>query len=140
VVYLQPFYLQSTGQALPEFQRIVVASPREVVWSRTLGDGLRLLLAAEEGGGETPPPGPGESPGPSPEPTSPATEPPSGSPGPVATPPSGDVEALIEYANLHYELAQAALRDGDLATYGEEIELVGAALQELEALGASPAP
>jgi uncharacterized membrane protein (UPF0182 family) len=140
VVYLQPFYLQSTGQALPEFQRIVVASPREVVWSRTLGDGLRLLLAAEEGGGETPPPGPGESPGPSPEPTSPATEPPPGSPGPVATPPSGDVEALIEYANLHYELAQAALRDGDLATYGEEIELVGAALQELEALGASPAP
>ena len=65
VVYLQPFYLQSTGTALPEFQRIVVASPREVVWSRTLGDGLRLLLAAEEGGGETPPPGPGESPGPS---------------------------------------------------------------------------
>ena len=75
-----------------------------------------------------------------PEPTTPETEPPSGSPGPVATPPSGDVEALIEYANLHYELAQAALRDGDLATYGEEIELVGAALQELDALGASPAP
>ena len=83
VVYLQPFYLQSTGTALPEFQRIVVASPREVVWSRTLGDGLRLLLAAEEGGGETPPPGPGESPGPSPEPTTPETEPPSGSPGPA---------------------------------------------------------
>ena len=139
VVYLQPFYLQSTGTALPEFQRIVVASPREVVWSRTLGDGLRLLLAAEAGGA-TPSPGPGESPGPTPEPTPAATEPPSGSPGPAATPPSGDVEALIEYANLHYELAQAALRDGDLATYGEEIELVGTALQQLEALGASPAP
>ena len=69
----------------------------------------------------------------------PETEPPSGSPGPAPTLPS-DVEALIEYANLHYELAQAALRDGDFATYGEEIELVGAALQELEALGASPAP
>ena len=140
VVYLQPFYLQSTGTALPEFQRIVVASPREVVWSRTLGDGLRLLLAAEGGGGETPPPGPGESPGPTPEPTPVQSEPPSGSPGPAATPPSGDVQALIEYANLHYELAQAALRAGDLATYGEEIELVGTALQQLEALGASPAP
>jgi len=110
-----------------------------VVWSRTLGDGLRLLLAAEGGGGETPP-GPGESPGPTPEPSPAQTEPPSGSPGPAATPPSGDVQALIEYANLHYELAQAALRSGDLATYGEEIELVGNALQELEALGASPAP
>jgi uncharacterized membrane protein (UPF0182 family) len=139
VVYLQPFYLQSTGTALPEFQRIVVASPREVVWSRTLGDGLRLLLAAEAGGA-TPSPGPSESPGTTPEPSPTATEPPSGSPGPAATPPSGDVEALIEYANLHYELAQAALRDGDLATYGAEIELVGTALQQLEALGASPAP
>ena len=92
------------------------------------------------GGAETPPPGPGESPGPTPEPTPAQSEPPSGSPGPAATPPSGDVQALIEYANLHYELAQAALRAGDLATYGEEIELVGTALQQLEALGASPAP
>ena len=117
----------------------MVASPREVVWSRTLGDGLRLLLAAEQGGARrrhrarvSRPvrvqtrrrPRPSRRPGPR--------------PGCDAL--SGDVEALIEYANLHYELAQAALRDGDLATYGEEIEPVGAALQELDALGASPAP
>ena len=138
IVYLQPFYLQSTAAALPEFQRIVVASPREVVWSRTLGDGLRLLLAAEAGG-ETPPPGPGESPGPSPGPSGSPTEPPAGSPGPGPTLPD-TVNELIDYANLHYELAQQALREGDLATYGEEIELVGAALQELDRLGASPAP
>ena len=134
IVYLQPFYLQSTGQALPEFQRIVVASPREVVWSRTLGDGLRLLLAAEAG---QPSPGPGESPGPEPTP-SPTAEP-GGSPGPGPALP-GTVDELIDFANLHYELAQQALRDGDLATYGEEIELVGAALEELDRLGASPAP
>jgi uncharacterized membrane protein (UPF0182 family) len=135
IVYLQPFYLQSTGQALPEFQRIVVASPREVVWSRTLGDGLRLLLAAEAGAPSSP--GPGESPGPGPTP-SPTPEP-GGSPGAGPVLPD-TVDELIDFANLHYELAQAALRDGDLATYGEEIELVGAALEELDRLGASPAP
>jgi uncharacterized membrane protein (UPF0182 family) len=134
VVYLQPFYLQSRGQALPEFQRIVVASPREVVWSRTLGDGLRLLLAAEAG---QPSPAPGESPGLEPTP-SPTAEP-GGSPGPGPALPD-TVGELIDFANLHYELAQQALRDGDLATYGEEIELVGAALEELDRLGASPAP
>jgi uncharacterized membrane protein (UPF0182 family) len=138
IVYLQPFYLQSTAAALPEFQRIVVASPREVVWSRTLGDGLRLLLAAEQGG-ETPAPGPGESPGPSPGPSPTPTETPGGSPGAGPELP-GTVDELIDFANLHYELAQAALRAGDLATYGEEIELVGAALEELDRLGASPAP
>jgi uncharacterized membrane protein (UPF0182 family) len=135
VVYLQPFYLQSTGQALPEFQRIVVASPREVVWARTLGDGLRLLLAAEAG---TPaPPGPGESPGPEPTP-SPTAEP-GGSP-PVGPALPDTVDELIDFANVHYELAQRALRAGDLATYEEEIDLVGAALEELDRLGASPAP
>jgi uncharacterized membrane protein (UPF0182 family) len=135
VVYLQPFYLQSTGQALPEFQRIVVASPREVVWSRTLGDGLRLLLAAEAG--VAPSPGPGASPGPEPTP-SPTAEPGGSPPAGPALPDT--VDGLIDFANLHYELAQQALRDGDLATYGEEIELVGAALEELDRLGASPAP
>ena len=33
LIYLQPVYLQSTGSAFPEFTRIVVASPRQVVWA-----------------------------------------------------------------------------------------------------------
>jgi uncharacterized membrane protein (UPF0182 family) len=140
IIYLQPFYLQSTGTALPEFQRIVVASPREVVWARTLGEGLRLLLEAEaEGGpGPSPTPDPGQSPEPTPDAT--PTPVPSGEPGPGPTPPAGDLQALIDYANLHFELAQQALRDGDFATYGEEMELVEAALRELDELTSSPAP
>ena len=74
LIYLQPVYLQSTGSAFPEFQRIVVASPRQVVWAETLGEALRLLLAAEAGAppgpvadarrpGPTPTPGPGATPG-----------------------------------------------------------------------------
>jgi hypothetical protein len=61
------------------------------------------------------------------------------------------VPGLIEYANAHFELAQAALREGDFARYGAEIALVEAALQRLEVLApglsspsagasASPAP
>ena len=123
LIYLQPVYLQSTGSAFPEFTRIVVASPRQVVWAASLGDALRLLLAAEAGA----PPGPAPTPTPGPSPT----------PGPGATPGTAlpaDVPGLIEYANTHFELAQNALRDGDFARYGTEIGLVQAALQRLQVL------
>ena len=153
LIYLQPVYLQSTGSAFPAFTRIVVASPREVVWASTLSDALKLLLAAEASG-QPPGPSPLPTPGPSPG----ASAGPSSSPGPVATPgPTpgvglpNDVAGLIEYANRHFELAQAALRNNDFATYGSEMALVQSALQRLQVLApglatpgagasASPAP
>jgi uncharacterized membrane protein (UPF0182 family) len=134
LIYLQPVYLQSTGSAFPEFRRIVVASPRQVVWSDTLGESLRLLLAAEGGAAPGPSPTPGASPTPEPSAT------PAPTPG-VGLP--ADVPGLIEYANAHFELAQDALRDGDFARYGTEIELVEAALQQLQILApelGSPVP
>jgi uncharacterized membrane protein (UPF0182 family) len=138
LVYLQPVYLQSTGSAFPEFKRIVVASPRQVVWSDTLAGALNLLIAAEGGAAPGPTPSPTPTPGPS------ASPGPGGSPTP--TPSTGlpsDVPGLIAYANSHFELAQAALRDGDFARYGTEISLVQAALQRLQVLApglASPVP
>ena len=83
LIYLQPVYLQSQQSAFPEFQRIIVASPREVVWGETLAEALDLLLAAEGSA-----PGPTEPPAPTPTP----------SPGPTATPgptPSGGVERSV---------------------------------------------
>ena len=145
LIYLQPVYLQSTGSAFPEFQRIVVASPREVVWAPTLGEALRLLLEAEAGAAPSPSPSPSPSPGTSPTPT-PAPSPtagPTGDPGPGGTPPAGDLQGLIEYANTHFELAQQALRDGDFARYGAEMELVEDALRQLDELAGgagSPPP
>ena len=150
LIYLQPVYLQSTGSAFPEFKRIVVASPRQVVWSDSLGDALRLLLAAEAGSSPNPTPTPSPGPGATPTPTPVATP----TPGPGASPnvalPS-DIPNLIDYANLHFAFAQNALRDGDFARYGVEIALVEQALQRLEVLApgvtvpspgasASPAP
>jgi hypothetical protein len=134
LIYLQPVYLQSTGSAFPEFRRIVVASPREVVWAETLGEALELLLDAEGGPTTSPTPSPGASPTPEPSAT------PAPTPG-VELP--ADVPGLIAYANAHFEIAQAALRDGDFARYGTEIALVEAALQRLEELApglASPIP
>jgi hypothetical protein len=142
LLYLQPVYLQSTGSAFPEFRRIVVASPRKVVWGETLSDALRLLLAAEGSPTPSPTPGPSGGPGPSATPT------PSGGPGPSATPGipdvlPDDVQGLIAYANQHFDTAQAALRAGDFATYGAEIAKVQAALRKLDALApglGQPAP
>jgi hypothetical protein len=133
LVYLQPIYLRSTSAKFPAFQKIIVASPTTVVWGDTLRQALNQLLAEQPGG---PGPGPSPSPGATPTPS------PTGTPGPGPTPPSGDVAALVDYANLHFELAQQALRDGDFARYGEEIELVEEALSQLEELvgGAAPAP
>jgi uncharacterized membrane protein (UPF0182 family) len=144
IIYLQPVYLQSTGVSFPEFQRIVVASPRNVVWAPTLGTAVDLLLQAEaNNGGPTPSPTPGPSPSPGASPT-PAPTPSSGPSEPL--PP--DVAGLIAYANDHFDRAQAALRAGDFATYGDEIARVKAALDRLDELapglglspGASPSP
>src|SRR4051794_2453543 len=145
LIYLQPVYLQSTGSAFPEFKRIVVALPRQVVWSDSLGDALKLLLAAEAGGAS---PAPGGSPAPSatpPAPTASASTGPASSPttAPSAPPNAGlptNVPGLIDYANLHFALAQTALRDGDFARYGTEIALVEAALQRLQVLAPELAP
>jgi uncharacterized protein len=130
LIYLQPVYLQSTSSQFPEFQRIVVASPTTVVWGRTLNEALDLLLGAGPGPGPSPTPGPGPTPGPS------------ATPGPTVGPglPT-DVAGLIAYANTHFEAAQAALRAGDFAAYGREIELVRQALAQLDVLaGPTPTP
>ncbi|MFH0751300.1 MAG: UPF0182 family protein, partial [Chloroflexota bacterium] len=36
IIYLEPIYLQSTGSAIPEFTKIVVASPTKIVWGDSL--------------------------------------------------------------------------------------------------------
>ena len=136
LIYLQPVYLQSQQSAFPEFQRIIVASPRQVVWAETLGEALDLLLEAEGEAPTTPPTA-------TPTPTTPPTPTPGPSPsvGPNGMP--ADVPGLVTFANEHFELAQAALRDGDFALYGEEIAKVEAALQLLNELApglTSPSP
>jgi uncharacterized membrane protein (UPF0182 family) len=133
IIYLEPIYLQSTGSAIPEFTKIVVASPTKVVWGDSLEEALTLLLAGSPGTTPTPTPGPSPAPGtsPTPAPTS----------GPNVTPAPDDVAALVRYANVHFEAAQEALRRGDFATYGAEIAEVERTLRQLDVVaGGSPTP
>ncbi|MEA2518880.1 MAG: uncharacterized protein QOF49_960, partial [Chloroflexota bacterium] len=140
LIYLQPVYLRSKSSGFPAFERIVVASPTNVVWGTSLRDALTRLLAEQSGNAPTPggSPSPGPGPSPTPGPSATPTPGPSGSSGPTI-PPSADIQQLVDYANTHYDLAEAALRDGDFARYGAEIDLVKQALAQLEVLtGAGP--
>ena len=133
LVYLQPVYLQSTSAKFPAFQQIIVASPTTVVWGDTLRRGARPA-----------PPRPGRRPGPDADADAARSDARrrarAATPGPQPSPPADDVAALVEYANLHFELAQEALRDGDFARYGEEIALVQEALSQLEQLVGATSP
>ena len=133
LLYLQPVYLQSTSAAFPEFQKIVVASPSTVVWGDSLAEALNALMAKQDANT------PGASPAPTPTPAPGAT------PGPTATPrPSAlpgmptDVPGLVDYANSHFEAAQVALKNGDFATYGSEMDKVEVALGQLSVLTGTP--
>lgn len=134
LIYLQPVYLQSTSSKFPLFQKIIVATPGHIVWANTLADALNGLLGAQGGQpSPTPTPGPSASPGPGPTATPAPTTTPSGLPT--------DVQGLVAYANAHFDLAQQALRRGDFATYGAEMDKVQSALQRLSQVtggGASP--
>jgi hypothetical protein len=137
IVYLGPIYLQSTSSAFPQFTKIVVATSTTVEWADTLQEALDKVVANEPGASPSPSP----SPAPSRSPGATPTPRPSAGPSPSAGPLPTDVSALIAYANLHFGLAQDALRAGDFATYGDEMKLVEAALADLSRLtGASPLP
>jgi uncharacterized protein len=137
IVYLEPIYLQSTSSAFPQFTKIVVATSTTVEWADTLQQALDKVIANEPGASPSPSP----SPAPSPSPGVTPTPRPSAGPTPSAGPLPTGVTQLVEYANLHFGLAQDAIRNGDFGTYGDEMKLVEAALAELSRLtGASPVP
>ena len=73
--------------------------------------------------------------------------PPTNNPPPTSTPALvAQIQSLVTQANQHYANAVAALKAGDLATYGSEMTIVGNLLQQIQALTgtsgtkASPSP
>ncbi len=115
-LYVQPLYLRTQQEAagIPELKRVVVVNGEQVQMSETLGDALAVLF---EGAAEQPEE-PAEEPTPGEEPTEPAT----------------DVAALLAEAQQHFDAAQTALTQGDLATYQAEIEAAESAIQQAAAL------
>ena len=138
LLYIEPLYLQASGSALPELKRVIVAYGSRISMEPTLEDALAQIFVGLPSGTASP----GQPPG------APAQPSPAGPAAPpaAAAPPSGGapgasrsrVGALAAEANAHYERAQAALRAGDFATYGREIDALGRVLAELKRTTESP--
>jgi len=111
LLYVEPLYLQAETSQIPELKRIIVASGTEVRMEESLPRALAGLVGAA-------PPVAAAAPG------QPATSSP-------PTSASTDVADLIRSAQSHYQRAQEALRAGNWAQYGEELNALGKDLQAL---------
>jgi len=116
LLYVEPLYLQAINGQIPELKRVIVVSGDRVVMRETLAEGLQALFDES-----APAPPVIETPAET-EPEAEATP---------AEPPSDDLNQLAITASNHYKAAQAALQNGDWATYGEELEKMKAALDAL---------
>jgi uncharacterized protein len=116
LMYVQPIYLQASeaARALPELRRVIVVVGDRIGFEATFQEALDAVLKGkaprvDSGAGR------------------PAT--------PTETPseaPTGNVEELLKQAVDHFERADEALRDGDLATYQRENEAGRRAVEEAQ--------
>jgi uncharacterized membrane protein (UPF0182 family) len=117
-LYVEPLFVQATNGKFPELQRVILATQDKIAMSDTFPNALNALFGS-----------------------APVTQPPpSGTPGPGASPrPSGSPAAatiaqLVRSASEHYANAQAALRNSDFTTYGQELRALESDLARLRAL------
>ena len=137
-LFVEPIYLQAAASQLPELKRVVVVNGNRIAMEPTLVQSLAVVFGEAE---STLPTG-GTVTQPSPEPAA-ATPVPTQAVGPTPTatatplPLEGDVAGLAQQAEDAFERAQAALQQGDFATYGEEINLAEALISQIVALTGS---
>ncbi|HEX6234512.1 MAG TPA: UPF0182 family protein [Jiangellaceae bacterium] len=148
LMYVQPVYVQQAGgtaATFPVLRRVLVSFGERVGFAATLQEALDEVFLGEAGietgepenvvedvppvEGETPvdegaPPAE-ETPPPAEEETPPAEEVP---------PVTGDTQELIDAAQQAFDDAQAAQRAGDWAAYGEALQQLEAALDQLAAI------
>jgi uncharacterized protein len=119
-LWVQPLYLESQQQAaaIPELKRVIVVHGNAV----TMAENFQTALTNSFAAGEVPP-----------EETPPPEEPVEPTPPPTP-PPTGDVASLLAQATEHFQAAEAALQQGDLAGYQREIEAAQAAVEEARRL------
>jgi uncharacterized membrane protein (UPF0182 family) len=141
LLYVEPLYLQAQSGRIPELRRVILATGDRVVMAENLGRALVQLFGrdvVERAGlidlavsplSEVVLTDEGQPASVSAEPTS--------SPS-VAAPTtdfgSASIDQLIQAANTHYDAAQEYLRDGNWAAYGDEMNSLQAALEQLALL------
>lgn len=134
LLYIEPMFLQATTSgSFPELKRVIVATGNSVGIGADLKEALDVAfklkppeVIADDPGQATPTPGPGATPQP--------TRPPQATNTPGGTVTDRTAEEIMASALDHYNKAQDALRRGDWATYGEEIDAMKADLDELARL------
>ncbi len=120
LLFVQALYLRAEGGRIPELKRVIVAFENRVVMEETLERGLSRLFGgtvAVETGPVLP--------------QLPVTTAGAAATAATVSPAMAD---LLRQAEDHYQRALDAQRNGDWATYGDEIEQVGTVLRRLRGL------
>jgi uncharacterized membrane protein (UPF0182 family) len=142
-LFVEPIYLQAETSQLPELKRVVVVNGNRIAMEPTLQRSLEVVFGGAAPSlptvdGATPPSGTTPAAGTSPIAATPtrvatqaatATPRPVLTPAPVATP--GSIGDLARQAEEAFQRAQEALRNGDFATYGQEINRVQQLIQQI---------
>jgi uncharacterized protein len=119
LIYVEPLFLEAQESAIPQLERVIVAAGRRVVMRPTMQGALAALF---EGEGVTDERRAGAL---AAAPTSPAQP----TPAPGATPAAGTPGADVERVRRLMEQADAHLRAGDLAAFGQTWAELRAALR-----------
>ncbi|WP_003540923.1 UPF0182 family protein [Desulfotomaculum nigrificans] len=115
LLYVEPLYLQSEQSKMPELRRVIVAAGEKIVMEPTLDQALQRIFG--EGVGLTMPQPPGQPPQ-------------ANQPGrPTET--QASVQELAREANRLYDDAQAKLKAGDWAGYGQSLNQLKDVLNKL---------
>jgi len=117
LIYVEPLYLQAETGQIPELKRVILASGERIVMSETLAEGLVSLFGKGAAGAvdvETERPVVG-----------------TGDVDILTGDAAQQIYDLAHQAEEHYAAAQAALQNGDWATYGAELDAMEVVLQEL---------
>lgn len=117
LIYVQPIFTRAEGGTIPELKRVVVSHGNRVVMGESLEQGLSMLFGGDPGM----------------QPATVVADAPAAGGGQGGTGVPANVADLLRRAQGHYDRAIAAQRAGDWATYGREIEQLGAVLRELGA-------
>ena len=131
-LFVEPIYLQAATSQLPELKRVVVVNGNRIAMEPTLQRALEVIFA---GAAPTAPTTDTGSPGVTGTPAATATPRPVSTPGATPTPQPtlqpGSLGELARQADEAYQRAQEALRNGDFATYGSQIDRVEQLIQEI---------
>ncbi|MGZ6186169.1 MAG: UPF0182 family membrane protein [Candidatus Binataceae bacterium] len=114
LLYVEPLYIRAQSGQLPELQRVIAAYSDRIVMGNDLKSTLNALFTAPV---EIPPPTISSTAGQAATATAPG----------AANPPPA-VKGDLTGASIHYNRALAALRTGDWAQFGSEMQQLGTEL------------